>query len=362
MKYIKELDTIRALAILSVIANHWFPQGSTLHHLSNSVEAPNIFFTLSGFLVTKILLSDRLKATKQVLSYQSVYKRFFIKRALRIFPAYYLTILLAYILKPDSLMSSECLSYLTFTSNFHVYHHQNWGYLSHLWSMAVEQQFYLLWPFLILLGNKNHLPFLISLLVVMCVLSQQIVPHNDYSHVLPHTVLDTLGLGALLAWLITFKPHWLRRVHKLLLLIGVVSVVLIVCLGMGIGESHIFVHNRTLVALVTVALIAHFVVMNDRVTYPFSFLFRNKQLIFIGKISYGIYLYHLTLLTYSYRLLNPINIYLPRAFANSQYVYLAECLVLVIGLAWLSWRYVELPISNLKKYVSIPSVTHADIR
>ncbi|GAB3014095.1 acyltransferase family protein [Spirosoma pulveris] len=353
MKYIKELDALRALAIMSVIMNHWFPGGSLLNNLSEWVDAPNIFFTISGFLVTKILLNDRLKAEKLALPYYVVYRTFFIKRALRIFPAYYLTILLTYLLIPGSRAPMGYLSCLTFTTNFYIYIHKEWGDMGHLWSMGVEQQFYLLWPLLILLTSRKYLLPAIASMVIVGIVSQRMSPSDDFAHILPYTVLDTLGLGALLAWLITFKPEWLNRVHKILLPVGIVSFLQIICNSVGLGDGYIPLYNRTLVALITISLITYFMMMGTRSSYPFSFLFRNKFLLFIGKISYGIYLYHLVFYIYFWEFLKPISAHLPSFIRSSQYSFIAGGMALLIGIAWLSWKYIELPISDLKRFVTV---------
>jgi peptidoglycan/LPS O-acetylase OafA/YrhL len=351
MKYIKELDTIRALAITSVVVNHWFPEGSRANYISTVVEAPNIFFTISAFLVTTILLNDRQKAEKQTISKKVLYRNFFLKRALRIFPAYYLTILGTYIIQRDTLSPSGYLSFSLYLSNIYIYLTREWGYLAHLWSIAVEQQFYTLWPLLILFVKRNYLPYALAACIVAGVVSQHLESGNGFEGILTNTVLDTLGIGALLAWFVKTYPHLLQKANRILWPVALGCVFLII--GQAVWGHFFFLHNRTLMAIVTVTLIIFFIVKSDSSRYTFSFLFRNSLLIFIGKISYGIYLYHLTVFFHGYRILKFVNNKAGLAFRDTKNLYMLECMIILIVLSWISWKYIELPISNLKKYITV---------
>src|SRR5687768_5978126 len=165
MNYIKQLDALRAIAIFFVLCNHWLLEGNILNTISKIVSAPDIFFTISGFLITLILLKERKKTEGQGIRRTEVFLAFFLKRSLRIFPAYYLTILLTFLLKPGAVPSYN--SYLNFTANFEIFNNQEWGLLAHLWSMSVEQQFYIIWPFLILFLPQRWLLPTISLFIII---------------------------------------------------------------------------------------------------------------------------------------------------------------------------------------------------
>jgi peptidoglycan/LPS O-acetylase OafA/YrhL len=351
MKYIKELDTIRAVAITSVVVNHWFPEGSRANYISTVVEAPNIFFTISAFLVTTILLNDRAKAEREKIGKPTLYRIFFLKRALRIFPAYYLTIFATFLIHKDTLTLNGYISFSLYLSNLYIYFTEEWGYLAHLWSIAVEQQFYTLWPLLILFIRRQYLPYTLIACIVVGVVSQHLEPSNSFRGILTHTVLDTLGIGALLAWFVKTYPHLLKKANAILWPTAIICVILIIC--QSIWGDLFFLQNRTLMAIVTVALITFFMIKSDSSSYRFSFLFRNKVLIFIGKISYGIYLYHLTVFFYSYRILNYVNKKAELVFHNTKELYMVECSILLIFFSWLSWKYIELPISNLKKHITV---------
>src|SRR5437868_7455758 len=119
MTYIKQLDALRGVAIICVLIDHWFPNGGWFYAVINKVNAPNIFFTISGFLITKILLGDKKKAENYNYDKRVVIKNFFLKRVLRIFPAYFFLLIIVYLLKLNP--SNDWKYYLTFTSNFYIY-------------------------------------------------------------------------------------------------------------------------------------------------------------------------------------------------------------------------------------------------
>jgi peptidoglycan/LPS O-acetylase OafA/YrhL len=347
MRYIKQLDSIRAIAIFFVLCNHWLPEKSALYKASTLISAPDVFFTISGFLITAILFKERIKAEVLGNGKVQVFKQFFFKRVLRIFPAYYLTILVTYIIKPDSIPDYTC--YLTFTANFYMYYKEYWGYLTHLWSMSVEQQFYLFWPFVALLIPKKFLPCTIILFIITGICSQRFIPDIGFTSMLPQTCFDTLGLGALLAWVVIFKIDLLPIVYKGLLGLAIISIIIIIT--QTVWEELYFLSHRTLVAIIVTWLIAYFVLYGSEANkFPAS-IFNNKGLILIGKISYGIYLYHLTLFFYSPKILYPLRRYIPLPYIIKEnfYFFLFENLGILFFLAWISWRFFELPIANFKK-------------
>jgi len=350
--YIRELDALRALAILSVITHHWAPKDTLGYHLATAIDAPNIFFTISGFLVTKILLGDRAKAEAAGISPWVVYRNFFVKRALRIYPAYYLTILVMYLLYEDALTSAGYWSYLFFGANFDIYQNQEWGFLAHLWSMGVEQQFYLVWPLLMLFLPHRHLLTGILAFIGIGLVSQRLMPDNEFARILTPTVLDTLGIGALLAWIDDRRKPWLARMIRWGKWVA---------LACGAGIYFQYAHNlplplsgRTLVALLTAWLIGFFLVKARSGRYALSTLFNNSVLLFLGKISYSLYLYHITVGLYTYPLLEPLNRHLPQALKESYLFFKLEDTLLLVVVAWISWRYLEQPIQGLKRYFALP--------
>lgn len=348
MAYIKQLDALRAIAIFFVLCNHWFGEGRMFYKISTIVSAPDIFFTISGFLITAILLKDRIKAEASGNGKGTVLKHFYIKRVLRIFPAYYLTIFITWLADHNSV--PDYSSYLTFTANFDMNKNEYWGNMAHLWSMSVEQQFYLCWPFVILFVPKRFLPYLILLFITTGIISQHVNTTREFRFLLPQTCLDALGLGALLAWVVVLKNKFLPFFLNILSCLCILALLLIIL--DVYGKYSFYLNHRTLIAIIISWAIAYFVLhQNDKRNY-FLRAFNTKPLLLAGKISYGIYLYHVVLFTYCYKLIDPLNTLLlfPSFLRTNQYFLISENLLVVIAIAWLSWKFFELPVSNLKRY------------
>jgi peptidoglycan/LPS O-acetylase OafA/YrhL len=351
MKYIKELDAVRGLAILSVLVDHWFPRNSILFEGAEIINAPNIFFTISGFLITKILLGDRAKAEQYGYGKGVIFKNFFFKRVLRIFPPYYLLLFLVYLINKNEAIDYG--PYLSFTSNYYIYDTKVWGQITHLWSMAVEEQFYLIWPWVILLTPKKWLPYTIVAFAAIGIVSQRFLPDNEFSPILTFSCFDALALGAFFSWLITRYPQHLPRIYKILSILAVLSLALFV--KNQITDRFYTFSNRTLTAIMIIWLLAYFLTKPNPAR-RLSFIFKNKPLITIGKMSYGIYLYHSVLPFYSYRLYNVVysHLSLPMSIWKNRYFYITENFVLLMLISWLSWKFFETPILNLKKYFNNP--------
>ncbi len=349
MRYIKELDGLRAFAILSVITTHWFPKESVFYAVSTTIAAPNIFFTISGFLITVILFKDCEKAREAQSSKLLVFRNFFLKRSLRILPAYYIVVIADYLISKRSIQEYTC--YLNYTSNFAHYYNQKWGPLPHLWSMAVEQQFYLIWPLVILLVPSQYFLHVIILFISIGVYSQLVIPLNDFLFVLPQTCFDALGFGALLAWVLIYKPEVLNKLFKVLSGLACICLVIIVC--EAVFGKFFFLYSRTLISIITTWIILYFVLKGDTGNTKIGSIFNNKGLVWMGKMSYGIYLYHFSVISYGFILFSRINKYLPVTTESLKYIYIAECFVVLLGISWISLKYVELPISRLKSRFKI---------
>ncbi|QIL78265.1 MULTISPECIES: acyltransferase family protein [Hymenobacter] len=346
MRYIAQLDALRALAILFVLINHTVPKSHPLFTLSDKVSGPDIFFTLSGFLITALLLKDREAVALQRLTKFRVFLHFFVKRALRLYPAYVLLVGLDFFLR--GLPAASYGPYVSFTSNLVIYQQQDWGPLAHLWTMAVEQQFYLLWPFVLLLLPRPWLPYAIAFFVSVGLYSQHAVPATDFSHVLPHTCLDALGLGALLAWVVLEKPQYLPQLYRGLCGLAFASIALMVApSAFGFAPP---LPQRTLVAVLVVWLISYFVVRGEKEGGMVNAVLTTKPLLVIGKLSYGIYLYHLTVLSCAYPVLDRLNRYLPFYESSAYGYWLVESLLLIGAVAWGSWNYVERPLQARSKH------------
>ena len=135
LKYIKELDALRAIAIISVLYNHWFSVEGRIYIISFTISAPGIFFTLSGVLITKILLGERKKAEALHLSKVQVFKISLLSVAFTLC-LLNLVIILTYLISGQP--KDHFYQHLFFYTNFHQYFTKSWEPMAHLWTMSVE--------------------------------------------------------------------------------------------------------------------------------------------------------------------------------------------------------------------------------
>ena len=351
MKHIKELDAIRAIAVLLVLIWHGFPLTHIINRVPNGPIGVNMFFVLSGFLITRILMEERVKAEQTELSRVMVFKNFFIRRALRIFPIYYLTIFILWSINgyAGSNIEANIGYFLTYTSNFYFYRLQSWdGLLSHTWSLAIEEQFYFIWPWIILFIHRRYLLWLIGSCIAIGVVSQYVLS-SSFAEVLPYTCLNAFGIGALLSWVMVFRPSLLRATYSLLGKLAIIAA-LIMLIQIIMGYWGI-VPVRTLVAVLTGWLIALVLYKQGRINFPLSGLLNNKPLIWLGKISYGIYLYHPIIPHYTKDILERFNQHIP--VLGAHLLFIEQCSLVVLT-AWISWRLIERPVLGLKKYFVLP--------
>ena len=306
------LDGVRGLAILMVLLFHFV--GNTLpisgiervivgvaNYGAYGVE---LFFVLSGFLITGILYDAR--GTPQY------FRNFYMRRTLRIFPLYYGVLVLVFFVAPlIPVMRGATLDYLAdrqawawlYAVNIYIAREGTWAfsYLDHLWSLAVEEHFYLFWPLVVgLLAYRPRLLITISLAIafsaMLARLTGSVMGLSWWAtYVLTPFRLDGLALGAFLAVAVR-QPAGLTRLEQALPRVAVVAGGLLALtfvwtrtfsgqgLDLGLPVRVAFV-QILLACLLLWALVAPERSMTSR-------FFRSRSLIFLGTYSYGLYIYH----------------------------------------------------------------------
>lgn len=348
--YIKQLDGLRAVAVVLVIIHHWFPKDNLIHIYTALFNGVDIFFVLSGFLITRILINNSIEAEQNITSKGSLIKKFFIRRSLRIFPIYYLTITFIFIFSDASGtdIRNSYPYFFTYTANFYFYNQGDWdGMLSHLWSLSVEEQFYLFWPWLILFLKRRYILPMILVFIFIGLVSQYNMGY--LGDIFTTSCFDGLGMGALMAWIVVYKPFLIKKTFSFL------SVLAVICVGLQIdrifGSGFNFLPSRTLTAVCTLWIISWLLLNGNNTNSYFNSFWNQKYLILIGKISYGIYLYHLPVQFYLWEELSLFNSYLPDSiYSFNLYLLLVESSIILFFISYLSWRLIELPILKLKKY------------
>jgi peptidoglycan/LPS O-acetylase OafA/YrhL len=273
---IPQLDGLRAVAVTCVMAFHFIPWVDRYATLGSI--GVRLFFVLSGFLITRILLADRARDAGAAL------RSFYIRRSLRIFPVFYLVLAIAWAMNIGPVRSTIGwhLSYLT---NVYLFDRGSWhGSISHLWSLAVEEQFYLVWPWLIVLVAERWLPSMITVMICMSPVTRLLIggPMNS---VLPTSCLDALGAGALLAF---------PAARKTMMSVGARAGVpllaaMLVLRGAGFSSAPYEVALDLGVSLSAAWLVG---AVATPVAGMRAMPLARTPLVYLGTISYGVYLVH----------------------------------------------------------------------
>ena len=330
------LDGIRGLAVLSVIAFHFYFAGRSTLLGALGVD---FFFVLSGFLITGILLNCRKLCDEGQAIFPTI-RRFYIRRFLRIFPLFYLALLLATLLKVPGARQGFWW-HATYTCNWYMAIHRAFlGGTGHFWSLAVEEQFYFVWPWIIMFSGRSRLPRIILGFVLTGILFR--IATLDLpidAGLLPFGCLDTLGLGAFLAVASAFK---MQRALSLVRLSGVVVGLPLLITLMFLNHMHRLqsiqdIFTGTATGLVAAGLILSCTARSGRAAQLLSF----RPLSYLGEISYGLYVYHLPI--WYVTSLEVSNHSVRKSFFG---------FVITLVVAALSWHFFEMPVNSLKRYFS----------
>lgn len=347
LKYRIEIDGLRAIAVIPVILFH---VGFEL--FSGGYSGVDVFFVISGFLITSIIYSESVQHKFSIIT-------FYERRARRILPLLFFILLVSLPLAWISLYQTDMTDYFksliavpTFSSNFLFASEADYfdaavelKPLLHTWSLAVEEQYYIFFPLLIMIFFRfNQRRALLITILSLCIASFILAEwasitfpkHNFY--LLPSRVWE-LGMGAMLAILMTNRNPFLEKVQKNKLLseaLGVLGLGLIIAGIFVIKSDSPFPSSYTLFPVVGTVLIIAFTT-KDSIVGKFLSL---KPLVFIGLISYSAYLWHHLLFAFARHL----GLYDP-SFSTK-----AGLSIIIIPISYLSWRFIENPFRNKKKY------------
>jgi peptidoglycan/LPS O-acetylase OafA/YrhL len=293
--YIAQLDSLRAFAVLGVLLHHY---GAAYfgHPFGALAQAGvQLFFVLSGFLITGILLRARLRAAQAGGSRLGILRRFYARRSLRIFPLYYLVVLTCVVLAVEP--ARDIVWWLlSYTLNIHMAR-QGWlePNFAHFWSLSVEEQFYVGWPWFALLCPRRHLLPMAAAVAAAAPLYRLAYVLSGFSittglgvYISTPACLDALGAGAILAIASSSGPPrpWMRHAGRIAL--GAAIVVRLIAAA-GVWENFSLVLYDTSQAVIFAWAVQASARSSSGIA---GRLLRLSWLHYLGRISYGIYVYH----------------------------------------------------------------------
>jgi len=346
-----QLDALRALAVFAVMLAHFSPTIQTVAP-ELGFAGVRLFFVLSGFLITGILLRcrDRARAGGSPPGFQL--RQFYMRRALRILPAFYATLFVAAALQMGSARPTFWWHFF-YASNFLLALRGTWiDLVTHFWSLAVEEQFYLVWPWLVLFVSPRRLPGLIVLGCALGPLTRLatlwLAPGNLVATtVLPPACFDPLGAGALLAWLWharnfgATRQVWLSR-GGLALLVTIVPILLLLPPD-----------KPWAIVLGPIAQAVGFTALVDGAARGFSgvagAVLMWRPLLWTGQISYGLYLLHNFSHWWAPRIMRQLTHYRQAYFTN-EILHVLYLIALSFAAATMSWYLLERPLNRLKSH------------
>lgn len=366
--YFPNLNGLRFLAALLVFIHH-VEQFKLLLHIPHHFDNPFVqaigklgvilFFVLSGFLITFILLKEEEGSGSIHI------RKFYLRRILRIWPLYFLVITFALLILPNfkffiipgyekevlyENFVSKAVLYFTFFSNLAVSLYNIFPYASQAWSIGTEEQFYLLWPLLFVFIRKNRIWLLLAVIGIYIGLyfllnsDVQFVPGKMYLRKFWKLFnIDCMAIGALMAVLL-----YKRKLLKLLMHNAVFYATLLACgilMAFGVTFPHL---NYELYAVLFAIIILNFAA-NDTIGISLE----NRWMDYLGKISYGLYMYHILAIVITLKLLSMAG--LPGNWSVYPIAF-----ILTVAIAALSYEFFEKYfIRKKKKYSDVVSGENA---
>ncbi len=345
MKYRPEIDGLRALSVFSVIIYHAKITISGNIFLQGGFLGVDIFFVISGYLITSIILTE-IETTNNF-----VFSHFYERRVRRILPALLtvtlFSIFIAYfVLLPNQLIDffQSVISSLFFYSNYFFYFiGEQYNAppsllvpLLHYWSLGVEEQYYIIYPlFIYFLFKKNFKLIFFSLCIIFCLsfFSSIINVNPVFNFFSLHTRIWELLAGGIIAYLM-FKKVYIgsKKISSFLIYLGLILIILSLFL---INDSHNHLALKTLPAIIGVSLI---IFCSNKENFLIKIL-SLKFITFFGLISYSLYLWHYPIFSYA-----RITGLIQNDLINKIIIGLS-----IIILSILSYYFIERPFRNKNK-------------
>ena len=364
-KYLPSIDSLRALAVLAVIIYH-----VDVNYLPGGFLGVDLFFVLSGYLISSLIIKE-FRKTGTVNLYN-----FYIRRARRLLPAVYFMItvgLVVMVLFNEVLLRKSHLDAI-----FGYIYSSNWWYIfhkldyfdsfgaqspfKHLWSLAIEEQFYMIFPLLFLLVNrkkkskdgtyklnKNFLYVVLGLILVSLIAHILLFDINNISRIYFGTDTRAFSLlvgvvGAILYPMERLHAKITPQQNMLYSVVSLVSIATLITVMIYTSEYNTLLYRGGFLLVAILGLIV--IISSGKQHTLMSRLLSFKPVVFIGKISYSLYLWHFPVLV----LTTPVS-----EIGNPNIFFVILRIVLTFAVAIVSYVFVETPIRKLgfKNYINV---------
>ncbi|MCS7073737.1 MAG: acyltransferase [Bacteroidia bacterium] len=346
-----------ATDISEIKANFWYQliEGKLV---SSGHLGVNCFFVLSGFLITFLLLQE-LQLTGKI-----DIKNFYVRRILRIWPMFYACVLFGFVGFPFlkklfgqiSTETASLVSFLTFTNNLDMVYHgpPDASTLSVLWSVAIEEQFYLVWPVILSWVPVRHYPKIFALIILQSVIYRIYIVFNysglERMNHLDHHTLSCIGdmaIGAWGAWAVCYQPNFLNKIQTINKM-WIYSIYLLFFTLFFTRKS--FLEEKVWFQIadrIIHGCIFLFFILEQNYAEQSFFKFSNwKKITDWGKMTYGLYCLHMIAFLIAMKLNSKLG--LNKRLWQVMILDTGLAFVLSLTIAKLSYEYFEKPFLKLK--------------
>ena len=356
-KYLPSIDSLRAIAVIAVIIYH-----IDANYLPGGFLGVDLFFVLSGYLISSLIIKE-YKSTGTVNLYN-----FYVRRARRLLPAVYFMITVVLII--ITLFNGVLLKKSYLDALFGYIYSSNWWYIfhkldyfdsfgsqspfKHLWSLAIEEQFYMFFPLIFLIFNrksksnngnsklnKNFIYVVLSLILVSLIAHILLFDINNINRIYFGTDTSAFSLlvgvvGAILYPMDRLSERTTKKDNMIYSIVSLVSILVLIGIMINTSEYNTWLYRG---GFLLVAIIGLIIIISSGRQYTFmSKLLSFKPFVFIGKISYSLYLWHFPILVVT----TPVS-----EIGNPNLFYVTLRIVLIFLVATGSYMFVETPIRKL---------------
>ena len=356
-KYLPSIDSLRAIAVIAVIIYH-----IDANYLHGGFLGVDLFFVLSGYLISSLIIKE-YKSTGTVNLYN-----FYVRRARRLLPAVYFMITVVLII--ITLFNGVLLKKSYLDALFGYIYSSNWWYIfhkldyfdsfgsqspfKHLWSLAIEEQFYMFFPLIFLIFNrksksnnsnsklnKNFIYVVLSLILVSLIAHILLFDINNINRIYFGTDTRAFSLlvgvvGAILYPMDRLSERTTKKDNMIYSIVSLVSILVLIGIMINTSEYNTWLYRG---GFLLVAIIGLIIIISSGRQYTFmSKLLSFKPFVFIGKISYSLYLWHFPILVVT----TPVS-----EIGNPNLFYVTLRIILIFLVATGSYMFVETPIRKL---------------